>query len=88
MDLDTIRHITRDELKQFLSQKCRLNQTNAAKDTRFLSYTLLAIVILIAIMFTWWFNWVRPNYWFFKLIMTIIFIVLVFLLYKNYYSIS
>jgi predicted nucleic acid-binding Zn ribbon protein len=84
MDLNTTRYIVKDELKQFFSQRCKLNKTNAVKDTRILIYALLFILILLAIIFNWWLNWLPQQYWWGKVLMTLAFLLLLFWLIDNF----
>jgi hypothetical protein len=84
MDLNTTRNIVRDELKQFFSQRCRLNQTNSIRDIRVLIYAFLFVIVLLAIILTWWLNWLPEKYWWGKIIMTFAFIILLFWLKFNY----
>jgi NADH:ubiquinone oxidoreductase subunit 3 (subunit A) len=86
MNHETTRHIVRDEVKQFMLDKCRLNQSNTVKDTRVLIYTILFIVILLSIVVVWWLDWVTEKYWWIKLIMTFLFIAMLIWLGLNYKS--
>lgn len=88
MDPNTTRHIVRDELKQFMLERCRLNQSNSVKDTRVLIYTSLVIIILLAIVLVWWINWLPEKYWWGKVVMTIAFILILAWLGVNYNSIK
>lgn len=84
MDNDTTRYIVRDELKQFMLERCRLNQANTVKDTRIMIYTFLVIIILLSIVLIWWLNWVPENYWWGKVGMTFAFVGILIWLGVNY----
>lgn len=83
MDQSSIQRLVRDELRNFISERCRLNQTNAAKDKRVLIYTVLILAILLVLMFTWWLDWTPQNYWS-KVIVTGFLILLLLWLVRTY----
>ncbi len=84
MDNDTTRQIVRDELKQYMLQRCRLNQSNSLKDTRILIYTILIIIILLSIVLIWWLDWIPEKYWWGKIVMTFAFVAILIWLGINY----
>lgn len=86
MDQSSIQPLVRDELRTFMSERCRLTQTNAAKDNRVLIYTALILAILLVLMFTWWLDWIPQNYWWVKLIVTGFLVVLLLWLGKTYFT--
>lgn len=71
---------TSHDLKSILAK----HYTDRAKDHRVFIYTLLVVIILIAIMFTWWLDWVPADFWYIKLLMTIALILLLYWLYSSY----
>lgn len=80
MDRESIQETFDGCVADYFKHHCKIAEDNIRKDIRIGVYISLIVLLLFAVMLTWWWNWVTPQYYWIKLIIMAVFTILALLI--------